>query len=189
MALAQCYSEIVFGVDWKPESRDQPVERELVKELFVDSEAALFSIQNFCRVGLERFRREPGNWFGPFSAAKTIEAIFDEMYTTLSNNNATAVVRNGGNGTRRKWHYANVLQVCVFDELFDPDAVQSKLQERQNTAVLCFLCKKLGVDANISPHYTEAVKQVFRLPTFVGLACIEQLQFDFVDSHTLSTER
>lgn len=59
-------------------------EREFIKETFADNETAVFSVHNFCRVGLNNFKRKPGTWFGPFSAAKTIEVLLDEVHSEAS---------------------------------------------------------------------------------------------------------
>eukprot|EP00392_Amoebophrya_sp_AT5.2_P003382 g3387.t1 len=179
---------------------DVALEREFVKELFVDNDSALFSVHNFCRVGREQFNRKPGTWFGPFSAAKTIEVIYDEIKAGGGG--------GGGGGSAAvasRLKFAPSLTVSVFDELFDPDEVKAKLAANGLTnpqrngnfgsggasasgattasslgggnaaaaqqGVICLLCKKLGPNQNVAPEYTEAVKQIFKLQTFQGLAC------------------
>ncbi|CAD7962283.1 unnamed protein product [Amoebophrya sp. A120] len=195
MMLAQCYSQLFFpsasdlalqeqmaSVDQHGSRQKQntdPEEREFVKELFVDNEKALFSVHNFCRVGLQKFNRKPGTWFGPFSAAKTIEVIYDEIHhgstkggasgSTASTASSSTSSKGSSSSSSRNTTFAHHCRVCVFDELFDPDEVKGKLSD--NKAVICLLCKKLGPNANIAPEYTEAVKQVFKLATFQGLAC------------------
>lgn len=51
------FFQVIFGEDGVA---DEPREREFVKEFFVDTERALFSVHNFCRVGKDNFNRQPG---------------------------------------------------------------------------------------------------------------------------------
>ncbi|CAD7973092.1 unnamed protein product [Amoebophrya sp. A25] len=175
MMLAQCYALIVFGPG-RRDARDEPQEREFVKELFVDNEKAFFSVHNFCRIGATCFNRKPGTWFGPFSAAKTIEKIFDEIGGTSSSSSApgggatgSTLTASSTGGPTTTGSFAHHARVCVFDELLDPDEVRAKLVGNKNVIIL--LCKKLGPHQSVSPEYTEAIKQVFKLPSFQGLAC------------------
>lgn len=71
MVLAHCYQTII--------GPDLPLEREIIKAFFIDSETARFSVHNFCRIGFNCFKRPPGKWFGPYSAAKTVEVLFEEI--------------------------------------------------------------------------------------------------------------
>lgn len=78
--------------------------------------------------------------------------------------------------SRSSFRFAHHMRCCVFDELFDPDEVKAKLNEssgsssHQPTPVICLVCRKLGPAQQVAPEYTEAVKQVFRLGAFQGLA-------------------
>lgn len=154
MMLAQCYQVIHFD-ESDGKNSDESREREFIKELFTDSDKSLLSVHNFCKVGMQAFNRQPGTWFGPTSAAKVSEIILGDVHNSKS--------------ASHKYYFAKQLKICTFDELIDPDLVKEQLSGAHSGVVILY-CKKLGPHQSVAPEYTEAIKQLFKLPSFMGFA-------------------
>lgn len=187
MMIAQCYSVSIFGREWRADVAGDPLERELIKELFIDSEKSVFSIHNFCRIG-ESLKKKPGDWFGPNTAGIVSKRLFAEIHgeddsvTTdsfismerrfLEPKKSTGVIRK----INQKYKFAHRLKLCYFDDgCLDPDIVKEALNEENDQniryEVMIFLGKMFGAERHIAPESTEAVKQVFKCASFQGMAC------------------
>ena len=123
-----------------------PLEREFVKELFVDSEKAVFSVHNFCRIGATFCGRRAGEWFGPNSAAKACRLLFDEVHggldLTRSEDEGSGTGEEGAkeapvpkavstshhhrtSRSRKRYKFAHRIRLCVFEDgALDPELVR-----------------------------------------------------------------
>jgi len=144
MLLAQAFSSVSFGRDWRSTEDSIPREREMVKELFLDSPESTFSLHNLCEYGDSNLKKRPGTWYGPTTAAKAAHRVLE-----------------------RKPH--KKLQTCLFDDgVFNPVKVQELFAERP-VPVLIMLCTKLGEGEGLEENYFPTIRKVFSLPWFQGL--------------------
>jgi len=144
MLVAQAMSQVVFGRDWKSSESGNPKEREMVKELFLDSPEATFSLHRMCAKGEQTMKKPVGTWYGPTTAAKVAHQVLLDRP-------------------------AKYLQTCLFsDGVFNPLKVQEMFQVRP-VPILIMLCTKLGEGDTLEQFYFPTIRKVFSLQWFQGL--------------------
>lgn len=144
MLLAQAFSSVIFGRDWRSTEEGNPKERELVKELFLDSPESTFSLHRMCEMGERMLNKQTGMWYGPTTAARVAHMVLEDQPNKQ-------------------------LQTCLFaDGVFNPVKVQELFAERP-VPVLILLCTKLGEGEELQEFYFPTIRKVFSLPWFQGL--------------------
>lgn len=144
MLMAQAFSTVTFGRNWRSPAHGDPQERELVKELFLDTPQAVLSLHNLCTMGNNVVGKRPGQWYGPTTAAKVAHRVLQ----------ATPHPR---------------LQTCLFEDgVINPRKVQDLFADR-DVPCLVILCTKLGAEDRCDESSIQSIRHVFTLPWFQGM--------------------
>ncbi|CAE7591729.1 atg4 [Symbiodinium natans] len=157
MMLAQCFVTLSLGRAWRFSEAEDLAEGSLylrIVSCFLDTPAAPFSLHRLVETGQQVLGKEPSTWFGPTSAAQAVGHLFQDLKSKASG--APEFLRGVD------------CAVFVDGPIYKTNVIE--LFDGGSSAVILFVCRRLGLEEFNLEEYREGLESCFQLPEFQGLA-------------------